>query len=76
MASPLNDPLHRPDYTIPRRDIAMCQNEPRRTLADWMAQHLRERLDKFLVDKGTGNVVLNIKDGQVMKLVIEEHIKG
>ena len=67
---------NKPDYTIPRRDIVQAPIDTRRTLADWMAQHLRERLDKFLVDKGTGNVVLNIKDGQVMKLVIEEHIKG
>lgn len=67
---------YQPDYTIPRRDIVLQQNPPVPPLVDWMSRHLRQRLDKFLVDKGTGNVVLNIKDGVVMKLVIEEHIKG
>jgi hypothetical protein len=30
---------------------------------------------KFLLDKGTGNVVLNIRDGVILKAVIEVHLK-
>jgi hypothetical protein len=69
--------MYEPDTSIPRRDIghsSMQTHLP--VLPARMAAHLRDRLDQFLVDKGTGNVVLNIKDGQVLKLVIEEHIKG
>lgn len=31
---------------------------------------------KFLLDKGTGNVVLNVKDGQVMKVSIQEFFEA
>ena len=72
-----NDPACKYDDCIPRLDISGNAREtPLPVLPVRMPIHLRQRLDQFLVDKSTGNVVLNIKDGQVMKLVIEEHIKG
>ncbi len=72
-----NDPACKYDDCIPRLDISgRAPETPLPVLTARMPFHLRQRLDQFLVDKGTGNVVLNIKDGQVMKLVIEEHIKG
>ena len=30
---------------------------------------------KFMVDKGYGNITLNIQDGQIKKVVIEQHFK-
>lgn len=35
-----------------------------------------ERVKAFIVDKRTGNVVLNIRDGVILKAVIEEHLKA
>lgn len=34
-----------------------------------------ERVLRFMFDKRTGNVVLNIRDGEIMKVVLEEHVK-
>jgi len=34
-----------------------------------------ERVLRFLFDKRTGNVVLNIRDGEILKVVLEEHVK-
>lgn len=31
---------------------------------------------RFLLDKGTGNVVLNVKDGQVLKVSIEAYFQA
>lgn len=35
-----------------------------------------EKIREFLVDKRTGNVVLNIRDGQIMKAELQEHVKA
>ncbi|MGE0372997.1 MAG: hypothetical protein AB7Q01_14100 [Gammaproteobacteria bacterium] len=34
-----------------------------------------ERVLRFLFDKRTGNVVLNIKDGEILKVILEEHVR-
>ena len=34
-----------------------------------------ERLLQFIFDKRTGNVVLNIRDGEILKMELQEHIK-
>lgn len=34
-----------------------------------------QRVLQFMFDKRTGNVVLNIRDGEILKLQIEEHVK-
>lgn len=36
---------------------------------------LGERVQQFLLDKGHGNITLNVQDGQIMKVVIEQHFK-
>lgn len=35
-----------------------------------------ERVRRFVVDRRTGNVILNIRDGQILKAVLEEHVTG
>lgn len=35
-----------------------------------------ERVHAFVVDRRSGNVILNIRDGQILKAVLEEHVKG
>ena len=33
------------------------------------------RVQQFMLDKGHGNITLNIQDGQIMKIVIEQQFK-
>jgi hypothetical protein len=46
--------------------------EDRIAMPPWVG----ERVKSFMLDKRTGNVVLNIRDGVILKAVIEEHLKG
>lgn len=41
-----------------------------------LPDEIKVRLYRFLVDNSSGNVQLNIQEGQIRKLVIEEHIRG
>lgn len=34
------------------------------------------QLNRFMLDKRTGNVVLNIRDGEILKAVFEDHIRA
>lgn len=37
--------------------------------------NIYERVRAFIVDRRSGNVVLNIREGEILKCVIEEHVK-
>jgi len=37
---------------------------------------ISKKILRFLVDKCTGNVVLNIRDGQILKAELQEHVKA
>ncbi len=34
------------------------------------------KLRAFMLDKRTGNVVLNIRDGEILKAVFEDHVRA
>jgi len=34
------------------------------------------QVNRFMLDRRTGNVVLNIRDGEILKAVIEDHIRA
>ena len=38
--------------------------------------YLGQIVSGFLVDKRHGNIILNVRDGQIMKVVIEETFKA
>lgn len=35
-----------------------------------------ERLHQFMLDARSGNVVLHVRDGEILKATLEEHVKG
>jgi hypothetical protein len=40
-----------------------------------VAKDVAETISQFMLDRRTGNVVLNIKDGQIMGLRVEEIVR-
>jgi len=40
-----------------------------------VAKDVAEAISQFMLDRRTGNVVLNIKDGQIMGLRVEEIVR-
>ena len=40
-----------------------------------VAKNVAETISQFMLDRRTGNVVLNIKDGQIMGLRVEEIVR-
>jgi hypothetical protein len=40
-----------------------------------VAKEVAETISQFMLDRKTGNVVLNIKDGRIMGLRVEELVK-
>ncbi len=39
-------------------------------------ENIWRQLNRFMLDKRTGNVVLNIRDGEILKAVFEDHIRA
>jgi len=36
---------------------------------------MKEKIYRFLVDNSSGNVQFNVQEGQIRKVVIEEHLR-
>jgi len=45
-------------------------------LPDLVPGNIAELLQRFMLDKRTGNVVLNIREGEILKAVIEDHVRA
>lgn len=41
---------------------------------DLIPEHVREKVARFILDNRTGNVTLNVRDGRVLGLTIEEKL--
>jgi hypothetical protein len=53
-----------------RATAAESTPDPRVPLNIWL------HLNRFMLDKRTGNVVLNIRDGEILKAVFEDHVRA
>ena len=45
-------------------------------LPELVPGNIAELLQRFMLDKRTGNVVLNIREGEILKAVIEDHVRA
>lgn len=59
----------------------MRQRKPRAAMASdgvWLQvpPAIRHRVHQFMLDLRSGNVVLHVRDGEILKATLEEHVKG